>query len=134
MNSTLFKGACLDVEMNILVGVFDMEKQRDFPEITDSIILSFQRDRLDLINNKVINLLADRMSVCMEIAELKALHGIPMMQPERIVYVLESLKKKSVQIGLRSEYVEELFILIIRETCAQEQMVINRRVTSGQPL
>lgn len=110
-----------------------MEMQGLRPGTSDSIVLRSQRDRLDIINNEVVDLLAERMRVCMEIADLKALHNIPMMQPERIAYVLESLKNKSVKTGLRSEFIESIFRLIIRETCIQEDAAINQRVKDGQP-
>ncbi|WP_248797891.1 chorismate mutase [Pseudomonas sp. MWU13-2105] len=97
-----------------------------------SAILQPQRDRLDSINSQMVDLLHERMQVCMDIAELKAAHGIPMMQPQRISQVLGQLKEKSAQVGLSTEYVESIFKLIIEETCVQEDRLINQRLVQGR--
>jgi chorismate mutase len=97
-----------------------------------SNILQAQRERLDLINTQVIDLLSERMKVCMDIAGLKAVHGIAMMQPGRISYVLDMVKIQSEVVGLRPAYTESIFKLIIEETCIQEDVLINQCLASGQ--
>lgn len=72
------------------------------------------------------------MRVCMDIAELKAEYGIPMMQPQRISQILGHLKKKSVEVGLNAAYVESIFKLIIEETCVQEARLISQRLNQGE--
>ncbi|WP_230381114.1 chorismate mutase [Pseudomonas guariconensis] len=97
-------------------------------------ILQPQRDRLDSINSQVVDLLHERMQVCMDIAELKAAHGIPMMQPQRISQVLGQLKEKSLQVGLSTVYIESIFKLIIEETCMQEERLISQILKQGKEL
>ncbi|AZF42233.1 4-amino, 4-deoxychorismate mutase [Pseudomonas sp. R1-43-08] len=103
-----------------------MTQRRQISRTTPSAILKPKRDQLDRINNHLVNLLCERMNVCMDIAELKAAHDIPMMQPQRIVQVLDQLKNQSAKVGLRSDYVESIFRLIIEETCIQEDILIRR--------
>jgi chorismate mutase len=110
-----------------------MKQQGPLSQTGTSNILQPQRERLDLINLQVIDLLSERMKVCMDIAELKAVHGIAMMQPGRISYVLDMIKARSEAVGLRSEYTESIFKLIIEETCIQEDVLINQCLTPGQP-
>ncbi|CAI2796053.1 Chorismate mutase (EC [Pseudomonas [fluorescens] SBW25] len=110
----------------------NMTEHRHMSPTTPSAILQPQRDQLDRINNHLVDLLGERMSVCMDIAELKAAHDIPMMQPQRIVQVLDQLKDKSSTVGLRPDYVQSVFKLIIEETCIQEEQLIQRRRNQGQ--
>ncbi|RLU11345.1 chorismate mutase [Pseudomonas prosekii] len=108
-----------------------MQQHGQLPQAGASNILQPLRNRLDSINLQVVDLLSERMRVCMGIAELKAAHGIAMMQPGRISYVLEIVRERSKASGLRSEYTESIFKLIIAETCTQEDLLINQRLSRG---
>lgn len=110
-----------------------MKQQGQLSQTGTSNILQPQRERLDSINLQVVDLLSERMKVCMAIAELKAVHGIAMMQPGRISYVLDMIKTRSEAVGLRAEYTESIFKLIIEETCIQEDVLINRCLAEGRP-
>ncbi|MHC8401498.1 chorismate mutase [Pseudomonas sp. MDT1-17] len=109
-----------------------MKQQGPLSQTGTSSILQPQRDRLDSINLQVVDLLSERMKVCMDIAELKAVHGIAMMQPGRISYVLDMIKFRSETVGLRPKYIESIFKLIIEETCIQEDVLINKRLVLGR--
>jgi chorismate mutase len=109
-----------------------MKQQGQLSQTGTSNILQPQRERLDLINLQVVDLLSERMKVCMDIAKLKAVHDIAMMQPGRISYVLDMIKTRSEAVGLRPEYAESIFKLIIEETCIQEDVLINRCLAPGQ--
>lgn len=109
-----------------------MTEHMQISRTTPSAILQPKRDQLDRINNHLVDLLCERMNVCMDIAELKATHDIPMMQPQRIVQVLDQLKDKSSKVGLRPEYVQSIFKLIIEETCIQEDKLIQQRKNQRQ--
>ncbi|MCG3472230.1 chorismate mutase [Xenorhabdus bovienii] len=89
-------------------------------------ILKPYRDSLDTINIKILALLSERMNICMEIAEIKAKKNIPMMQPQRINSLMNLLQKRSKEFGLREEYTKALFHLIIKETCHQENILIEK--------
>lgn len=104
-----------------------MTQRRQISRTAPSTILQPKRDQLDRINNHLVDLLCERMTICMDIAELKAAHDIPMMQPQRIIQVLDQLKDKSAKVGLSSDYVESIFKLIIEETCIQEEQLIQQR-------
>lgn len=106
-----------------------MTQRKQISRTAPSTILQPMRDQLDQINNHLVDLLCERMNVCMDIAELKAAHDIPIMQPQRIVQVLDQLRDKSAKVGLRSDYVESIFRLIIEETCVQEEHLIQQRRT-----
>ena len=45
------------------------------------------RRRLDVIDDEIARLLGERFEICREVALYKSAHGIPMMQPDRVVEV-----------------------------------------------
>ena len=108
-----------------------MQQHGQLSQAGTSQILQPLRERLDSINLQVVDLLSERMKLCMGIAELTAAHGIAMMQPGRISHVLEMIKERSQATGLRPEYTESIFKLIIAETCTQEDVLINQRLNRG---
>ncbi|MHC8411699.1 chorismate mutase [Pseudomonas sp. Hz4] len=118
---------------NWLTEVQKMKRQGQLSQTGTSNILQPQRERLDSINLQVVDLLSERMKVCMDIAQLKAIYGIAMMQPGRISYVLDMIKIRSEAVGLRPEYAESIFRLIIEETCTQEDVLINQCLAPGRP-
>ncbi|WP_217276946.1 chorismate mutase [Photorhabdus heterorhabditis] len=89
-------------------------------------ILQPHRESLDVINMQILTLLSERMKICMKIAEIKAEQDIPMMQPQRITSLLDILRDKSTDFGLRPEYTELVFRLVIEETCRQEEELIDQ--------
>lgn len=90
----------------------------------DGLLLQPYREELDRINLRLVDLLAERMRICRHIARVKSVHGIPMMQPQRIGSTLDLVRGLSGTRQLRPEYVDGLFQLIIEETCAEELRVM----------
>ncbi len=103
-------------------------KSKDMTQsiISKQDILQPHRESLDIINIQILSLLSERMKICMKIAEIKAEQDIPMMQPQRITALLAMLKDKSTDFGLRPEYTELIFQLVIEETCHQEEKLIDK--------
>ncbi|MCY1435320.1 chorismate mutase related enzyme [compost metagenome] len=83
------------------------------------------RQQLDEINHALVNLLAQRMEVCRVIARVKSANGIPMMQPHRVTSTLDMARSMAPSHKLRPEYVGDLFALIIKETCDEEQRLMD---------
>lgn len=83
------------------------------------------RQQLDQINHALVNLLAQRMEVCRVIARVKFANGIPMMQPHRVTSTLDMARSMASSHKLRPEYVGDLFNLIIKETCDEEQRLMD---------
>lgn len=87
-------------------------------------VLAPLRDRLDALDEQVLGLVVQRMEICLEIARLKAEHGIPMMQPSRVGLVVGRARRYAADHGLPKEYLGELFERIVAETCAQEDVLM----------
>ncbi|KZX22721.1 chorismate mutase [Rathayibacter tanaceti] len=93
-----------------------------------SQILAPDRARLDELDRQLLDLLVERMGVCLTIADLKAQHRIPMMQPGRVSLVIERARARAVGEGLDPEYLGGVFRLVIDATCAAE----DARMASGE--
>jgi len=83
------------------------------------------RDRLDPIDEEISRLLGERFEICREVAEFKTRHGIPMMQPERVVEVCERYLARGAKVGLPEDFSAELFELLIGATCKLEDELMS---------
>lgn len=83
------------------------------------------RQQLDQINNALVDLLAQRMEICRVIARVKSANGIPMMQPHRVTSTLDIVRSLAPSCKLRPDYIGDLFALIIKETCNEEQRLMD---------
>lgn len=89
------------------------------------------RDMIDQLDAKLVSILADRLKVCADVAALKAREGIPMMQPGRVAAVTQRSAQLGVAHGLRAEFLERLYGVIIAESCALEDDII-AQLTEGR--
>jgi 4-amino-4-deoxychorismate mutase len=82
------------------------------------------RGDLNALDNKLVALIAERLSICAKVGDLKSRNGIPMMQNHRVREVKRRAAALGARNGLREEFVEALFDLIIREACDLEDRII----------
>ncbi|MFJ5534782.1 chorismate mutase [Streptomyces sp. NPDC093261] len=94
-------------------------------------VLAPLRDRLDALDEEILGLLVARVQVCLDIARLKAQHGIPMMQPERVGLVVGRARAHAAAHGLPEEFLGDVFQRIIAETCAQEDALMAELTCEG---
>lgn len=78
------------------------------------------RRRLDAIDDEIARLLGERFDICREVALHKSAHGIPMMQPDRVVEVRARYLARGAEAGLPPAFSGELFDLLIAATCKEE--------------
>jgi len=90
----------------------------------DSADLQPCREQLDRINLLLVDLLAERMTLCRGIAHIKAHQGLAVMQPQRVAATLAQVRGLAAPRQLRPAYLEALFQLIIEETCDEELRVL----------
>ncbi|QIS22159.1 chorismate mutase family protein [Nocardia terpenica] len=82
------------------------------------------REELDAIDLMLLKNLNDRIQCCVQIAQYKREHSVPMMQPHRISFVKERAFKFGAEHGIDTEFLSRLYDLIIGETCRVESLVI----------
>ncbi len=89
------------------------------------------RERLDPIDEEISRLLGERFEICREVAEFKAEHDIPMMQPERVAQVCERYLARGTKAGLPEDFSAELFELLIGATCKLEDELMEEAAPSA---
>ncbi|HWM07334.1 MAG TPA: chorismate mutase family protein [Actinophytocola sp.] len=88
--------------------------------------LAVLRAELDLIDERLLELLRARIECCVRIAEHKSAHDVPMMQPHRIGIVKTRAAEYGEKHGISVEFLSQLYDLVIGETCRVEDLVIGR--------
>ncbi|WP_329413760.1 chorismate mutase [Streptomyces sp. NBC_00704] len=101
-------------------------------EAEAATVLGPLRDRLDELDRRLLALVVERMDLCLDIARLKAEHGIPMMQPSRVGLVVGRARAHAAAHGLPEEYLGDLYERIVAETCAQEDVLIAELDGAGE--
>lgn len=92
------------------------------------------RQRLDELDTTLVEVIAERMQLCAEIARIKREGQIPMMQPHRLAHV----RAKSIEIGrkrgLDEGFVHRLMDVIFQESCRLEDLIIDNERMSEDSL
>lgn len=89
------------------------------------------RDEIDALDDAILDALAKRLEVCRSVARFKRVEGVPMMQPDRVAAVLERCAELGSARSIDPAFTKRLFGLIIEETCAIEEAIIENR--GGRP-
>ena len=82
------------------------------------------REHLDRIDNAIVLLLAERLSLIPHVAKYKMKNNIPRYQPEREKLILEKKAELGKKHGLRQEYVRDIFTKIIKESHVVEKEIM----------
>jgi chorismate mutase-like protein len=84
------------------------------------------REQIDELDDSFVELIARRLAVCEEVAHFKRKNGIAMMQPDRVEAVKRRCAERGEVLGLRNDFVRELYDRIINEACLIETRIIER--------
>lgn len=82
------------------------------------------RQRIDHIDDQLVDLLGQRLGLIREVAQSKKDHQTAVMQPNRVVQVIERCKTRGRRHHIRESLIEQLYGLIIDEACQIEYDVI----------
>ncbi len=91
---------------------------------TDEILAPF-RARLEALDRQIAELMAARMAVCAEVAQVKRARKIPMMQPARVDAVCDAYAGRGISLGVNPGFMRSLANLIIAEACHIEDEIID---------
>jgi chorismate mutase-like protein len=78
--------------------------------------LSDLRNSIDAIDAAIVELLAQRMQVCRDVAELKENTGALVIQPQRVRDVLTTRRQWAIDSGVDADFAEQLFRIVLSET------------------
>lgn len=82
------------------------------------------RARLDDTDKRLLDTLGERISCCIQIAEVKRQSGVPMMQSHRVGLVHQNAARYGAEQGISQDFLRRLYEVIIEETCRVEDLVI----------
>ncbi|MGL5857765.1 MAG: chorismate mutase [Angustibacter sp.] len=88
-------------------------------------VLAPLRGRLDELDRQILELVVQRMQICLEVARLKSRHAIPMMQQSRVSQVVGRARAHATKHGLSEDYLGDLYRRIVEETCAEEDRLMH---------
>jgi chorismate mutase len=110
-----------------LKGILDRLVLRD-PDVRDELMLTLAelRDQIDKLDDRIINLLEERMQVSEQIGEYKKANNITILQTKRWDDMLKSRLMLGNRKGLSEEFIIKLFRSIHQESINHQTMVMNR--------
>ena len=82
---------------------------------TENELLNY-RKRIDQIDQEILDLIKKRFNLLPKIIEYKNKKGLPIYQPEREKELLKSKKKLAKELNLSEEFIEKLFLEILKES------------------
>lgn len=87
-------------------------------------VLKPYRRRIDAIDDQIVDLLARRLGIIDEVAELKAARDIPAVLEDRVNEVLDRTAARAAEKGVDPELVRRLYAVLIAWCCEREEAFI----------
>lgn len=87
--------------------------------------LNKKRQEIDEIDNKIVNLICDRVSIIMEIGEYKNSNSIPVMQYTRVNEVMKKRAELARNRGIDEKLIHDIYQIIIDYSCVQEEKIVS---------
>jgi len=78
--------------------------------------LAALRTRIDQLDAALIAIVAERLAVCREVAEVKEGTDTPVIQPARVRDVVTSRRQQAIEAGVDADFAEQLFRVLLTET------------------
>ena len=88
--------------------------------------LKEQRARIDALDDKIVDLLAERMDIVREVGAIKAKNSITLIQTDRVNEVRERCAERGAKKGLNPELIRRIYNEIIDEAHQMEQLIISK--------
>ncbi len=85
------------------------------------------RNEINHLDDKVLELLADRMRIAEEIGKYKKDHDITILQTSRWNEILERLSQRCSMLGLSEHFIKQYFEVIHLESIRHQDMVMNKK-------
>ena len=98
-------------------------------ELSPEARLEELRTQLDSIDKSLLEIVCARIDICAEVALVKDLNSIPVIQPARMEVVQDRAAEFARTHNLSPEFVRSLYELIMGEACRVEDRVIEQAHT-----
>ena len=87
-------------------------------------LLKPHRDRIDGLDQKIVELLCERFKVIHEVGALKARHNIPSTINERVKFVIDNAAEMAAEQGDDDDLIREIYHMIVELSCSLEDDII----------
>ena len=88
-----------------------MDPHSDYPSVPKELLEC--RNRIDAIDNQILELLSARKNVVSEVAEVKKRHALKVRDRVREAAILDDRRSRCDELGLRREVVESLYRVVL---------------------
>lgn len=85
------------------------------------VALDLLRDKIDLVDNKLIDLLAQRLALVAQVGEVKSDAGVPIYAPEREASMLAKRRVEAEEAGIGGDLIEDILRRLMRESYHREK-------------
>lgn len=89
------------------------------------------RREIDSINNELLELIAKRQDISVQVGAIKAEAGLPLYSHEREAQLLEQFRKDAIGFDLDPDYVEELMNVVLRHSRAAQRKKVREAGYEG---
>lgn len=86
-----------------------------------AVELNELRDQIDAVDKKILELLAQRLSLVQKVGEVKSTHGLPIYAPDREAAMLASRREEAAKMGVPPQLIEDILRRTMRESYASEK-------------
>jgi len=83
------------------------------------------RRRIEGLDDRIVDLLAERFALLHEVAAYKRPRGIPVVIPERIDAVIERAAARGERHGLDPRMLRDIYRRLVEEACRTEQRTMD---------
>ena len=94
-------------------------------------VLKPYREKIDRIDDAIVDLLAERMQIIDEVAALKADREIPAVLEDRVAEVRERCAARAAEKGMDPELIRRLYTVLVGWCCETEEQHIRRQRRSA---
>ena len=74
------------------------------------------RKRIDIIDEKIIQLLARRIKLVLKVGKFKKKEGLPIRDKKREEEILKKLEKQAKKLGINPEFISKLYQEMFKES------------------
>ncbi|MCM2343054.1 MAG: chorismate mutase [Alphaproteobacteria bacterium] len=89
------------------------------------------RRRIDILDDKIIDLLVERIGIIREVGHFKYDNDIPAVLPDRVIEVRERAAERAAAKGLDPELIRQLYTIIINYSCNLEEEIKTELMQAG---
>lgn len=74
------------------------------------------RSRIDDLDRQLLEILAERLAVCNDVARIKESRDLPIIQPRRVRDVVTSRRQEAIDLGVDPDFAEQVMRVVLAET------------------